>query len=44
MIPFVDEVLFLDAESEMFKNGMPLNEKDSIRNKAAFDFYSYSFD
>jgi len=44
LIPFVDEVLFLEAEDNMFKNGMPLDEKDSIRNRAAFDFYSYRFD
>jgi len=44
LIPFVDEVLFLQAEADMLKSGAVIDSKALIRNNAAFDFYSYSYD
>lgn len=46
LIPFADEVLFLQKEADMFGGNMSsiLSEEDVTRNNSSFTFFSYRFD
>ena len=47
LIPFADEALFLQKESEMLgqhASGSPFSEEETIRNNSSFTFFSYRFD
>jgi 5'-3' exonuclease len=44
LIPFADEELFVQAEQQLFDQGMQLNKEEWQRNTTSFTYPSYFFD